>query len=848
MSPATASGARASSARQHRKQRGRRRGAEPAPAVPVTPLPAAVAGFLSRHGALAVFALALLARAVYLLELRGSPLFDVLLGDARRYDRWAQAIAAGDWRGREVFYQAPLYPYFLAILYRLGGHSAMLVRGIQALLGALSCALVCRAGERLVAPAAGLAAGILLALYPPAIFFDGLLQKAALDLLFTALLLVVLSAFAARPRAGLALAGGAVLGAFALNRENALVLLPLAALWLAGAFRPRPARERLGWIGLLCLGAALCLVPVALRNRAVGGELVLTTAQAGPNFYIGNHPGADGRYHPLRKGRGSPEFERQDAVELARAAAGRPLDARAVSRYWLARGLDFARRQPAAWTALLLRKWGLTWNAAELVDTDSLEAYRDRSTLLRLLYPLLGFGTLCPLAFLGVWVTRRRWRELLPLYVLALVWAGAVALFYVFARYRYPLVPVLAVFAGAGCAGLAEALASARRSPPAGGNRAVSPGWRALGPGLALAAAAAIACRWPIAGIDPRATTYADLGTTLADEGRLEPAAAELARAVALAPELAGAHLALGNVELRRGDADAALASYRRAADLDPADAQAESNLGTVLARQGRTGEAEASFRAAIARDPAYAGAYGNLAQILARRGDGPGAVALARREVELAPADPEGHHQLGNLLAFTGDAAAAEGEYRQAIALAAGAPAAADARYKLAVLLDRRGERAAAAELRAAAFRQAPQVARLHARQGLAAEQRGAWSEAAARYREVLAVLPDDRLALTLLARLLAAAPDAALRNAVQAAALAERAAAATGGRDPAALAALAAADAEAGRFREAADLATRAARTAPTADARHEYEAEGHLYLEGKPLRLGRGGGGGS
>ena len=46
---------------------------------------------------------------------------------------------------------------------------------------------------------------------------------------------------------------------------------------------------------------ALVLAPVALRNRAAGGELVLTTSQAGANFYIGNHPGADGRYQPLRR-------------------------------------------------------------------------------------------------------------------------------------------------------------------------------------------------------------------------------------------------------------------------------------------------------------------------------------------------------------------------------------------------------------------------------------------------------------------------------------------------------------------------------------------------------------------
>ncbi len=776
-----------------------------------------------RHGALAAFLLALAVRAVYLAELRGSLLFEVLLGDARRYDLWAQAIAAGDWRGKGVFYQAPLYPYFLAVLYRLAGRSLGLVRVVQALLGAGACAAVAAAGRRLVSPAAGLAAGILLALYPPAIFFDGLLQKSALDLALMSLVVLLVAVFATRPRAWHALAGGALLAAFSLSRENALALLPLAALGLAFGWRARPWPERLGWVGLLALGAALVLAPVAWRNLAVGGELALTTSQAGTNFYIGNHPGADGRYRPLRRGRTSPEFERQDATELAEAAVGHPLSPRGVSRYWLSRGLDFARSQPAAWAALLARKWLLVWHGAELVDTDALEAYRDRSALLALLYPLLGFGTLCPLAVLGVWATRDRWRTLWPLYALALAWSAAVALFYVLARYRYPLVPILALFAGAGIAAAVELL---RRREA-----------RRLAPGLALAAAAAVACNWPLGGADPRATTYADLGTELAALGRRDEAAGELEHALALDPRLAGAHLALGNVQVQRGQIDAAAASYRRAAELDPADPQAENNLGTILAREGRDAEAEASFRTAVARDPGYAAAYGNLAEILARRGDSAGALAAARTGTQLAPRDAEAHHALGNLLAFTGDTAGAEAEYRRAIALE---PRSADARYKLSVLLARRGADAEAAAERDAAFRAAPPVARLHVREGLLAERRGDFAAAAARYREVLAVLPDDRLAAIFLARLRAAAPDPALRNGPEAIALAQRALLAAGGRDAAATAILAAAYAEAGRFPEAYIAAVRAAANTRDAAARREYQAEANLYRAHRPLRL--------
>ena len=61
-----------------------------------------------------VTALALIVRLAYLAELNGSPLLSGLMGDSRQYDAWAQRIAGGQWVGTEVFYQAPLYPYWLS--------------------------------------------------------------------------------------------------------------------------------------------------------------------------------------------------------------------------------------------------------------------------------------------------------------------------------------------------------------------------------------------------------------------------------------------------------------------------------------------------------------------------------------------------------------------------------------------------------------------------------------------------------------------------------------------------------------------------------------------------------------
>ena len=87
-----------------------------------------------------ILVVAFVMRAVYLWQARHAPEFSLLVGDAVTYDGWASRIAGGDWLGEGVFYQAPLYPYFLGMIYALFGRELLAVRLIQIVLGAGSCA------------------------------------------------------------------------------------------------------------------------------------------------------------------------------------------------------------------------------------------------------------------------------------------------------------------------------------------------------------------------------------------------------------------------------------------------------------------------------------------------------------------------------------------------------------------------------------------------------------------------------------------------------------------------------------------------------------------------------------
>src|SRR5262245_14757726 len=401
---------------------------------------------------LAIFACALAVRGLEIRQLSGSLLYETIIGDGRNYDVWAREIVGGEWVGSQVFYQAPLYPYFLAAVYSAFGFEPAALRTVQAVLGAASCVLLAHAGWRFFSTPVGVAAGFLLALYAPAGFSDISVEKSVLDIFLVCLLLFVLGGIQGRPRTRQCVGLGVSLGALALTRENALALAGVLLPWLW--LRPAPSRaRRLAHAAAFLAGIALVLAPVVVRNAYVGGGFYLTTSQFGPNFFIGNNPDADGIYREIVTWRGDPRLERQDAFEVAERALGRQPTPAEVSAYFTRRALDYIRTQPGEWLALMLRKTVLALNSAEIVDTKDQYSHEDLSSVLRATGSAFHFGLLAPLALLGVFVTWPERRRLLPLHLLGLAYFATLVLFYVLARYRIPLVPILALFAAAGVVG-----------------------------------------------------------------------------------------------------------------------------------------------------------------------------------------------------------------------------------------------------------------------------------------------------------------------------------------------------------------------------------------------------------
>jgi len=139
--------------------------------------------------------------------------------------------------------------------------------------------------------------------------------------------------------------------------------------------------------------------------------------------------------------------------------------------------------------------------------------------------------------------------------------------------------------------------------------------------------------------VDPsNARAMANLGATLAGQGRTTEALTFYRDAVRLTPAEPTLLVNYGMALAAMGDRDSAVVQFRRAVQLDPGYARAHLHLADQLAASGRFDEAFDHYRQAIIRDPAYGLARMNLSVTFAEAGRMDDALEAADGAVALEP------------------------------------------------------------------------------------------------------------------------------------------------------------------------------------------------------------------
>jgi len=516
-----------------------------------------------------LLATAALFRILYLVEF-GEFVFES--GDTSFFISYAHQIASGDifLRGQSLLF-SPLYAYFLAMIFALAGENFVIVLVVQYGLSLLAAYLLYRLSRHLFGTLAGLLTLLLYLGNSMILLFDSQLLDTVFSILLPSAALLLLHRAPVTGRKLQWFGAGVVLGLLALTRPNVLLFFPLAAGWAMWAGNGgRTLVRRLVPALLVTVGASLCILPFTVRNWVVTGEPVLITAHGGINFYVGNNEKATGYFTPPH---GMPPLPGTFNLEVPRRVAeeqsGRSgLSDSEVSAHWFARGMDWIRRHPGDFLSLTLKKTRAFFNGYEVSLNFDFNFLRQLSWSLK--PACIPLAVLLPLGLAGMALSLHRWRTHLVLYLFFVAYSASVILFFITARYRLPLVPLLLVYGGFS---LRTLLAWLNR--PA---RLVLLLAGLLFGGLLLNGDLGISFK-----PGPVAHSQAYM---LECMGRTDEAVARYERALVHDPRLGLAHLHLARIHTKRGRLDLAEPHYRAALALNPNDGKLRNEVKAFIRMQ----------------------------------------------------------------------------------------------------------------------------------------------------------------------------------------------------------------------------------------------------------------------
>ncbi len=519
------------------------------------------------------------------LQMHNSPFGQYPVVDEKGYVEWAKAIASGDIVGDKVFYQAPLYPYFLGLCLRLSGGSLLFARLVQAALGVVTVYMVFLLGRRLFGAQEGLLAALILALYGGFYFYSAILIKASLVIVLSAFSCLLAVMAVDRMGSKLWLGLGISLALLVLLRGNFLVLVPFVVVWALAVNKTQGMRARATRTLLIVAGFAIVIAPVTFRNYLLSGRLVITTSQGGQNYYIGNSLHATGSYVHLPFVRPDPRWEAADFLTEAQRRTGRALEPAEASRFWYKESMRYLVDNPWKAIQLQLHKARLMFHAYEIPDNYSYNFMR--ATFMPALWlGFIGYGMLLGPALLGmIFSMHKEPRTWYPI-IFSAVYACSVIAFFVVSRYRVAIVPVLTVFS-------AYFWLQATKWIKTKDTKLLS--WAAV-----VLVITTFAAYWPTPESKTSyAVSYNLTGTVLNQQGAYDLAVEYLNKAVALEPHSYYILYNLAVALLNKGDPAAAIGYLHKADRLKPDNPQILISLAAAFQRLGDSQKAQWYYKRA---------------------------------------------------------------------------------------------------------------------------------------------------------------------------------------------------------------------------------------------------------
>jgi tetratricopeptide (TPR) repeat protein len=428
-----------------------------------------------RRGLLAaVVALSIAVRVAHLVIIYPTPSFSFHRtwsnSDMYIFNQWAGRIVAGDilcrqqyapvlpwmlrsapaekWRqwfgDKPVYLKAPLYAYVIALLRRLFGDAMLPLAILQILASTLCAVLLFLITEHLFDTTSATLAGLLFALYGPAIHYDVVMLRGPWIVLLA--LLISRQLFRLRRRATCSSAGflGLLVGLALLLNEGFLSLPPLVIALLV--WRAHGIRRLVLLAGGFLLGLTTALFPLVIRNLVVGAPPLGLTIDGGKMFFAMCNAGDSSPFFFLDP----PPRSFSSLAEASRGSL--------VHLMWLC--FSSFKGGIAEIAGFYLRRAAALVVPFENPDNFSFYYAALKDPLLRFVPT---YAVLFPLGAVGLArAVRRGVTGIEPLVPVALVFLACLMLTIPLSRYRLPLIVLLFPFAGMEAARIARRLRERR--------------------------------------------------------------------------------------------------------------------------------------------------------------------------------------------------------------------------------------------------------------------------------------------------------------------------------------------------------------------------------------------------
>ncbi|MSO55896.1 MAG: hypothetical protein EXQ55_03095 [Acidobacteria bacterium] len=341
----------------------------------------------------------------------------------------------------------PLHAWISAGSYWLAGSivPAMLV---QIAAGAALAVVTAAIAERLFSQRiAAAAAGFLVAVHPGLIVYSATkAHPLSFDSLFFTLALLMFFLLHDKPTVNRAVMLGAVVGLGTLSRSTMLIFLPIGAIWLL-AIAPRgDRRSTVKTIVVAGVAALIVIVPWSIRDSIVHQRGLFLISTTGEDFWDGNNPYATGHSYI------DADHAVIDALPPSeRADLESQPDEIAQSRWFMNRATAFIKANPALAVRLMFVKFFHFWWFAPQTGVLYPPLWRRLYMAYYVFVLLLAAAGAWRLARIGGPATRLA--MLLGAFLIGL--SALQSLYYVEARHRWAIEPMLLATSGGGVAALA---------------------------------------------------------------------------------------------------------------------------------------------------------------------------------------------------------------------------------------------------------------------------------------------------------------------------------------------------------------------------------------------------------